>query len=63
MAGVIFDPKRVDKGGHSLVDIDDVLKLKEGLIAIDPIDSEADGTSVIGVGVVVHILSWIIICL
>lgn len=54
MAGVIFDPKRVDKGGHSLVDIDDILKLKEGLITIDPIDSEADGTSVIGVGVVVH---------
>lgn len=54
MAGVIFDPKGVDKDSYCLVDIDYVLEPEQCPLTFYPVNSEADGTGVIGVGVVVH---------
>ena len=61
VTGIIFDPKRIDKGGHSLVYINYILEPEQCPLVLYPVYSEADGTDVVRVSVVVHKDYWIII--
>mgnify|MGYP006340286801 CR=1 FL=1 len=54
MAGIIFDPKRIDECGDEFIDVDDVVETQKRVLTLYSAYAEADGTDVVGCGVVVH---------
>ena len=48
MTGIVFDPKRIDKGCDEFVDVDDVGEAQKSAFTLYPAHSEADRTDIVG---------------